>query len=137
MAKAPARTVVTLEWNAEDIGKAFASQFTGTPVMPWDDISNIADGALLDFFVISKVMNGNQMIGVASGRERDFYHGNMISLAFINREYANVGDEYTVMWGSTPLSAQPIRVKVAPFPYYNEEMRNETFDVEKIPHPLF
>ena len=137
MAKAPARTVVTLEWNAEDIGKAFASQFTGTPVMPWDDISNIADGALLDFFVISKVMNGNQMIGVASGRERDFYHGNMISLAFINREYANVGDEYTVMWGSTPLSAQPIRVKVAPFPYYNEEMRNETFDVEKIPHPVF
>lgn len=84
--------------------------------MPWDDISNIADGALLDFFVISKVMNGNQMIGVASGRERDFYHGNMISLAFINREYANVGDEYTVMWGSTPLSASAYSCKSCSIP---------------------
>ncbi len=26
---------------------------------------------------------------------------------------------------------------VARFPYYNEEYRNETFDVEKIPHPDF
>ena len=30
-----------------------------------------------------------------------------------------------------------IRAVVAPFPYYQGEFRNETFDVEKIPHPDF
>ena len=30
-----------------------------------------------------------------------------------------------------------IRAKVTRFPYFNEEYRNETFDVEKIPHPTF
>lgn len=129
----PPRTVVTLEWNAEDIGKVFATQFVKKSVLPFDDISNIADGAMRDFFVISKVMSENKMVGVASGRTRDYYHNAMISLAFIDRSIAEEGKELTVIWGTNPETAMPIRVKVAPFPYYNEEYRNETFDVSKIP----
>jgi hypothetical protein len=41
------------------------------------------------------------------------------------------------MWGTDPETAQPIRAKIARFPYYNEEYRNETFDTEKILHPVF
>ena len=138
IAENPPRTCVTLEWNPEDIGKAFASQFKGKFVMPWDDISNFADSNTTDFFVISKIMDGDKMIGVASGRVRDFYHNNMISLAFLNREYAVEGKEVTVLWGTEPEVQVPIRAKVAQFPYYNEEFRNETCDVEKlVPHPKF
>ena len=137
IAENPPRTCVTLEWNAEDVGKAFASQFTGRDVLPWDDISNLSDGSIpADFFVISKIMDGDKMVGIASGRERDFYHRNMISLAFLDREYAVEGEEVTVLWGTDPNTVQPIRAKVAQFPYYNEEFRNETCDVEKlVPHP--
>lgn len=133
----PPRTVVTLEWNAEDVGKVFASQLCGTPVLPCDDISNVADGAMTDFFVISKVIYEEKMIGVASGRIRDYYHNTMISLAFIDKEFATEGNELTVIWGTNPETALNVRAKVVSFPYYNEEFRNETFDVEKIPHPVF
>ncbi len=133
----PPRTVVTLEWNAEDVGKVFASQLCGTPVLPCHDISNVADGAMTDFFVISKVIYEEKMIGVASGRIRDYYHNTMISLAFIDKEFATEGNELTVIWGTNPETALNVRAKVVSFPYYNEEFRNETFDVEKIPHPVF
>lgn len=132
----PLRTAVTLEWNAEDAGKVFASQFMGKDVEPCDEITQVGDGGMVPF-VISKVMSGNQMIGVASGRIHDYYHQRMISLAFIEKEYAKEGQELTVIWGSRPSAAMPIRATVAQFPYYNEEYRNETFDVEKIPHPVF
>jgi hypothetical protein len=43
----------------------------------------------------------------------------------------------TVLWGTPGKPVKEVRAKVAAFPYYNEEYRNETFDVEKIPHPSF
>lgn len=129
----PKRTVVTLEWDPADIGACFAEQFKGKFTLPFDDISNMADGAMVDFFVISKIMNGDKMVGVATGRERDFYHNTMISLAFLDKEHAVEGTELTVLWGTNPKTVFPIKVKVAQFPYYNEEFRNETFDTSNIP----
>jgi glycine cleavage system aminomethyltransferase T len=57
----------------------------------------------------------------------------MISLGVIDKEYAEEGKELKVIWGTNGFYQKEIRVKVGPFPYYNEELRNETFDVEKIP----
>lgn len=65
---------MTLEWDAEDVAKVFVSQFMGKDIAPCDDISGVADGALTDPFVISKVIKDGSMIGVASGRLKDFYH---------------------------------------------------------------
>lgn len=129
----PKRTIVTLEWDPADVGACFAEQFKGKFTLPFDDISNMADGAMVDFFVISKIMVGDKMVGVATGRERDFYHITMISLAFLDMEYAVEGTELTVLWGTNPETVFPIKVKVAQFPYYNEEFRNETFDTSNIP----
>lgn len=129
----PPRKAVTLEWNAEDVGKVFATQFEGTDVDPVDDITSVGDGGELPF-VISKVMDGDKMVGVASGRIHDYYHRKMLSLAWVQRDLAVEGKELTVIWGSDPKNQLPIRATVAAFPYYNEEYRNETFDVEKIPH---
>lgn len=127
------RKPVTLEWNAEDVGKVFATQFEGTGVTPIDDITSTGDGGEAQF-VMSKVMDGDTMVGVATGRTHDFYHRKMISLAWIKSADAVDGKELTVIWGTDPKNQQSIRATVAQFPYYNEELRNETFDVEKIPH---
>ncbi len=134
--KNPPRKVVTLEWNAEDVGKVFASQFMGQEIEPCDEIVSNGDGGDAPF-VISKVMLGDEMVGVAAGRTRDYYHRRMISLAYIRRDLAADGTELDVIWGTDPKTAMKIRTKVAAFPYYNEEYRNETFDVENIPHPIF
>ena len=74
--KDPPRTVVTLEWDADDVGKVLASQFKGTEHMPTDDISAVGDGGAGPF-TMSKVMDDEQMIGVATGRTRDNYHRRM------------------------------------------------------------
>ncbi|MGI6230990.1 MAG: hypothetical protein ACOYJL_08835 [Tractidigestivibacter sp.] len=135
IAKNPPRKPVTLEWNAEDVGKVFAQQLTNSAVDPRDDISNVGDNGAN--FKIHKVMKDGKLVGIASGRIVDFYHHQEISLCWLDSTLAELGTEVTVIWGTTPGLQSEIRAKVAPFPYYNEEMRNETFDVEKIPHPNF
>lgn len=134
--KNPPRKCVTLEWNAEDVGKVFASQFMGTDMKPADDITSVGDGGEAAF-VMSKVMADGKMIGVSAGRTHDFYHRRMLSLAFVEKEYAVEGKELTVVWGTESANQMNLRATVAAFPYYNEDYRNETFDVEKIPHPNF
>ena len=132
----PPRKVVTLEWNAEDVGKVFASQFEGEDVKPADEITTPGDGGEAPF-VMSKVVSAGKQIGVATGRIRDYYHKKMLSLAYLDRDFADLGNEVTVIWGTDPEAQMEIRATVAQYPYYNEEYRNETFDVEKIPHPVF
>ena len=132
----PPRKCVTLEWNAEDVGKVFAANFEGKADGITDDITTVGDGGEAPF-VISKVMLDGTMVGVAAGRTIDFYHNRMISLAFIDRALAEEGKELEVIWGTPGTHQMPIRATVAQFPYYNEEYRNENFDVEKIPHPKF
>ncbi len=136
IAKNPPRKVVTLEWNAEDVGKVFATQFMGNGIKPVDDITSVGDGGEATF-IMSKVMADGKMVGVATGRAHDYYYRKMLSLAFIDRAYAFEGKELTVVWGTEPANQMNIRATVAQFPYYNEEYRNETFDVEKVPHPKF
>ncbi len=136
LAKNPPRRCVTLEWNADDVGKVFATQFAGKAEEVVADLSSIGDGGEVGF-VMSKVMLNGKQIGVSAGRTHDFYHNRMLSLAFIAREDAIEGKELTVIWGDNGGTQMPIRAIVAAFPYYNGEYRNETFDVEKIPHPKF
>ena len=132
--KNPPRKVVTLEWDAGDVGRVFASQFMGKDMIPGDDISSVGDGGESPF-VMSKVMLDGEMVGVAAGRTHDYYHRRMISLGYVRRDLAVEGKQLSLLWGTNPDSVMEIRATVSAFPYYNEEYRNETFDVEKIPHP--
>ncbi len=133
----PPKKPVTLEWNTEDVGDVFMSNFRGRDVEPYDPIEpytilNVAAAIQGDY-----VLADGKKIGLASGRTYAFYERRMISLGFIEQEYAKEGQELTVLWGEPGHPQKEIRATVARFPYYNEEMRNETFDVEKIPHPVF
>ena len=132
----PPRTSITLEWDAQDVAAVYATQFMGKDVTPVDELNPLGDGGEQPF-VMSKVLDADgNMVGVASGRCTDYYHQRMISLAFVDRDQAELGNELVVLWGTDPSNQMEIKAKVAEFPYYNE-MRNETFDVEQIPHPEF
>lgn len=131
----PPRTAVTLEWNAEDVADVFASQFRGSAVTPYDSIERPWEG--VDAPAVSlradKVLVNGKFIGPASGRINDYYHRKCISLAFIDKEYAVEGTPVIVLWGTPGHPQKEIRAIVATFPYFNEDYRNETCDVEKIP----
>ncbi len=130
----PARQAVTLEWNTEDVGDVFMSQFRGRDVEPYDEIEyNTMPGYVRADYVLA----GEKKIGIASGRVTAFYERRMVSLAFIDPAFAQEGKEVVVLWGAPHGPQKKIRATVARFPYYNGEFRNETFDTNKIPRPTF
>lgn len=137
IAKNPPSTVVTLEWNADDVGDVFASQFRGQDVEPYEDIAPTGENDLLPMLRSSQVLLDGKKIGRTSGRTHDYYHRREISLAFIDKDKAVEGNEVIILWGTPGKPQKEIRATIAAFPYYNEEYRNETFDVEKIPHSVF
>lgn len=136
----PPKRVVTLEWNTEDVGDVFMSQFRGKDIKPFDPIeqytvlSDASGGVTIRGDLI---MADGKNVGIATGKTYSYYEQRMISLGFIDTEYAKEGDELTILWGPSGKPQKEIRATVASFPYYNGEFRNETFDVEKIPHRKF
>jgi glycine cleavage system aminomethyltransferase T len=134
----PLKKPVTLEWNPEDVGDVFNSQFRGKDVEPYDPIEYIAVGdGIYSGLSGDYVLAEGKKIGISTGRTFAFYERRMVSLAFINKEYAQEGKDLKVLWGNPGHPQKEIRVTVARFPYYNGEYRNEIFDVEKISHPKF
>jgi glycine cleavage system aminomethyltransferase T len=130
----PKRNIVTLKWNAEDIGDVYASQYRdGEPYCPMDEASQTVvniQGSAADL-VLDK--DGKE-IGISSGRAASYFHRAMLSLAIIDLKYAKLGTEVIVLWGDTGTHQKKIRATVAPFPF-NTNIANRTFDVETIPHP--
>lgn len=138
----PPRTVVTLEWNAADVGAVFASQFLGKGTEPCDRIDIPVDMYYQDnltggpgegyIYRADKVMADEKWIGISSGRSVSYFYQTMISLAFIDPKYAVTGTKLTLLWGTPGTPQKEIRVKVARFPYV-ELVRNEDRDVSTIP----
>lgn len=133
--------LVTLEWNADDLGEIYASQFRGRDVEPYDSI----DERPVDVFFNPRigwwyhadwVLAGGERIGTSIGRLNSVYYQRMISLAVIDKDHAAEGTELTVVWGRPGTPQKEVRVRVAPAPYV-DLANNSTFDVEQIPHPVF
>jgi vanillate/3-O-methylgallate O-demethylase len=149
IAAKPPRTVVTLEWNADDIADVHASQYRGLgeePYMPLDltgpsDVTSdtgTPDPATgrpktKDYHADLVLTPGGTQIGISAGRVVSTAYRRMISLAFVSREHAGLGTELVVLWGNPGTRQKPIRATVARFPYLTDE-RNDKVDVERIPH---
>lgn len=118
----PGRTVVTLEWNADDIADVYASQFRGANVEPYEFIEDRPNdmfyfGGASFTYLADKVVDGDAVVGVSVGRGVSNWYRRMISLCFIDPEYADIGRELTLLWGSPGKRQKEIRVTVARFPY--------------------
>lgn len=135
IAQNPPAVPVTLEWDAEDVARVFASNFRGQDVEPFEDIDAPWEAAdtMPCVFRMEKVLAGGEQVGRTAGRTRDYYHRRMVSIADVKPEFAAEGTELNVLYGTPGRPQTEIRATVARFPYYNGEWRNETFDVERIP----
>ena len=145
MAKGPLRTVVTLEWNADDVADVYASQFRGK-AETYEPIADRPNDIRYDPGVVDqatgyprtftyhadKVLKDGREIGFSSGRAVSQMYHRMISLGFISRDEAKLGNEVTVVWGSPGWPQKEIRATVARFPYL-QEVRNDQVDVANIP----
>ena len=132
---APTRTVVTLEWNADDIADVYSSQFRGTDVEPFDFIEDRPNdvfyfGGSQFTYLTDKVLSDGKMIGISVGRGVSNFYRRMISMAFIDPQYAQIGRELIVVWGDEGHPQKEIRAVVARYPYLDSD-RNNVLDVSK------
>ncbi|MBC3900904.1 aminomethyl transferase family protein [Acetobacterium malicum] len=137
IAKNPKRTMVTLEWNPDDLGEIFASQFRGQEVEPFESMDDrpmdmYYNSGFSMYYHADKVLAEGKEVGISSGRLNSYYYQRMISLAFIKPEYAVEGKELKVVWGTPGKPQKEIRVTVARSPYMNLE-NNKEIDVNEIP----
>ena len=130
--------MVSLEWNAEDIGKVFISQFDGSaePYCPMDRPNDFyypyQDPYIGTAYHTDRVEDAEgNLVGMSSGRARSAHYNRMISLCTIDVKYQE-GDEVFVVWGEPGKRQLRIRATVSRFPYL-QETRSEDLDVSKIP----
>ena len=130
------RTIVSLEWNADDIAEVFKSQFLGTGTEPykyieepvdWRDWPDTEAGLDRDF-VLNKA---GEKIGLSFGRQNACYFRKMISDCCIDKAYAELGTEVYVLWGDPGQKQIKIRATVARYPY-NNVLRSADTDVTKL-----
>jgi glycine cleavage system aminomethyltransferase T len=136
----PPRTPVTLEWNADDIGTVYSAQFRGEDAVVYDRMSNDPVIAIEDYAVgrmrVDYVLADGKKVGLAVGRTPSFDNNTMISLAWLDTEYATEGQELAVLWGDVGHPQFEIQARVARFPYYDGEFRNETADASQLPRKV-
>ena len=127
------RTMVTLEWNKEDIIDIYRSQFEpGEPYANMDRPYHFRYEEGRETLYADRVLDKDgSMIGISSGRAYSYHYRQMISLCSINTQYSELGTEVFVLWGNPGTRQKKIRAVVARFPYLNEA-RNEDVDVSKL-----
>lgn len=146
LAPHPPRTLVTLEWNADDVGAVYATQLMGRETPPCDAIDHQVDLNYQAFalgmgqpgkgwiYRADLVQADGKTIGISSGRTIDHASRRMLSLAFIEPAHAAEGTALTLVWGTPGTPQKHIRVKVARTPYH-DSIPNGQRDVSDIPRP--
>jgi vanillate/3-O-methylgallate O-demethylase len=118
---APRRQIRTLVWNADDVTAVYASLFR-KDAQPYHFMEMPRDQR--GFVYADKVLGtGGRGVGVATSRGYSYYFREMISLAVIDIDHAEIGRDLSVVWGNPGEPQIEIRAKVAPAPYKQDNRR--------------
>src|SRR3954452_9672924 len=118
----PARTKVTLVWNADDVTAAIGSLYRPGPGAKYIEMPKARYATHHE----DKVLKDGTQVGISLDCGYLANEREMVSLAAIDTALAEPGTEVTVVWGEKPVSAKPavedhvqveIRAVVAPCPY--------------------
>ena len=117
----PARRLVGLEWNSDDMTALFGALFSDEPSPPPFDLPY---GQFRMLFL--KALQGDEHIGWASGATYSANLRRVISLARLRRDLSAPGTEVSVVWGG--FSDEPtcrIRARVSPLPFIAQHRRHD------------
>lgn len=117
---APRRQIRTLVWNPDDVVQVYASLFR-KDALPFHFMEMPRDQR--GFMYADKVLAGDRSVGVATSRGYSYYFREMISLAVIDVDQAEIGNELSVVWGNPGERQITIRATVAPAPYKQDNRR--------------
>jgi vanillate/3-O-methylgallate O-demethylase len=118
------RKKVTFAWNNDDVGRVLMSMFA-----PAGENYKVIDLPLSNYASSSfdKVMSGGKMVGASMFSGYTWNERKMLSLGFVEEQYAKPGTELTLVWGEENGGTRKttverhkqteIRVVVGPTPY--------------------
>lgn len=123
IAKNPRRTKVTLALNPDDVMKVMRTMFQKDNRSKYIDFPS----AVYATWPYDRVTKNGKTIGISTWVGYSSNEGQMLTLAILDNEYAQIGDEVTFVWGEEPgtgtkATVEPhvqteIRAKVCPVPY--------------------
>ncbi len=131
----PDRTLVTLEWDADDVVDVYASLFGEGATYKYMDMPHQQKRSM----VADRVLVDGEDVGVATMRGYSYYFREMLSLCTIDVEHSEPGTEVTVLWGEGPNPTSPtvedhvqkeIRATVARTPYKADRRRGDLSMIE-------
>lgn len=96
---APKRTIVTLEWNAEDVLDVYASLFNGGETYKIFELPTTPHFRRVIAHADHVVRDGRS-VGIFSGPAYSYHFRKMISHGTIDREQSQMGAELAVKWGN-------------------------------------
>lgn len=126
----PERTMVTLEWDVNDVVAVYRSLFEDGRHHKYMELPYKPLRAL----IADEVRVDGERVGMSSGRGYSYHFRRMLSLCTIDVEHADPGTEVTVIWGEgtdpvspsvQPHDPKPIRATVAPAPYKEDRRRTD------------
>ncbi len=123
IAKEPKRTKVTLALNSDDVMKAMGTMFERCNRAKYIDFPS----AVYATWPYDKVTKNGETIGISTWVGYSSNEGKMLTLAILDNQHAQNGNEVTFVWGEQPgTGTKPtveshvqveIRATVAPVPY--------------------
>ena len=113
----PARRLVGLEWNTEDVIAIFASLFGDGPTIHPMELPRYTG------FEFDEIRLDGQRVGCSTSRTYSPTLRKMISLGVIAKELAEPGTEVTVLWGPPGPVQKEIRCAVRALPFKEDHRR--------------
>jgi glycine cleavage system aminomethyltransferase T len=120
---APKRTIVTLEWNDDDVLDVFASHFRPGPEFKIFEFP-VTPHHMGIIGHADHVVKGGRDVGIASGVAYSYHFRKILSHCTIDIDQAEIGNEVIVRWGDHGGAIKDIRAQVAQYPYLTEN-RNQ------------
>lgn len=122
----PARRIVGLKWNSEDVIDLYAALFRQGPIPAQMDMPRTIHRHALD---PDKVLKDGTVVGCSTSRVYSAYLRQMISLCVIDKHLTQPGTEVIVVWGERGGPQKHIRATVAKLPFKEDKRR---IDVSKL-----
>jgi glycine cleavage system aminomethyltransferase T len=140
ISKNPKRTKVTLELNSQDVKDAIGTIFEKGERAKYFEFPS----AVYATWPYDKVTKNGKTVGISTWVGYSSNEGKMLTLAMLNNEHAQMGNDVTFVWGEQPgTGSKPnvekhvqveIRAKVCPVPY--TEVVREAYRSNVIKHEV-
>jgi len=122
----PARRIVGLRWNSEDVIDVYASLFRQAAIPTQMELPRMIQRHAL---YPDKVVKNGRVVGCSTSRVYSTHLLQMISLCVIDRDLMQPGSEVIVVWGDRETTQREIRATVTNVPFKEDKRR---IDVTKL-----